>query len=153
MVYAALLTGIYIAVLLLIIVYDLRERRILNILTIPVTALAIFLAYGQGSQSLYSTLLGASTGFLFFYALFLFGRRLYGSPALGFGDVKLAMLLGAMVGLQHVFFTLALGIIVAGGAAVISIKRQGQLRSGMTMPYGAFMSLAGILMLIWITFL
>jgi leader peptidase (prepilin peptidase)/N-methyltransferase len=68
--------------------------------------------------------------------------------ALGFGDVKLAMLLGAMVGLSQVLTVLSLGMLLAGGAATVLLLIRRQDRSSV-IPYGAFLAMAGIIALIW----
>jgi len=143
-----LIACFYIALLLLIMVIDLRQRRILNLIALPATlsALAISLAYGR--ESFLLALLGALIGFLFFYALFWIGGRLYESGALGFGDVKLAMLLGAMLGLQHILHTLALGMLLAGLAAFLLLVA-GRAVPRNTLPYGAYLAAAGVFMLIW----
>jgi leader peptidase (prepilin peptidase)/N-methyltransferase len=69
---------------------------------------------------------------------------------LGFGDVKLAMLLGAMLGLQYVWPALALGMLLAGLAAVLLLVF-GRAGWHSTMPYGAFLAGAGIIVLFWTT--
>lgn len=142
-------TGFYIIILLLIIAVDLGWRRILNIIALPATALALLFSLTQGAQAFYLTFLGALTGFLFFYMLYWLGVRLYGPGALGFGDVKLALLLGAMLGLQQILFTLALGLFLAGIAAGILLCAGRHFHRRSTLPYGAFLASAGIFMLIW----
>jgi leader peptidase (prepilin peptidase)/N-methyltransferase len=143
-----LIACFYIIVLLLIIIVDLQQRRILNEIALPATlvALAISLAYGR--ESFLLALLGALIGFLFFYTLFWLGGRLYKPGALGFGDVKLAMLLGAMLGLQYILHTLALGILLAGLAAFLLLLA-GRVGRRNTLPYGAYLAAAGIFMLLW----
>lgn len=143
-----LITCLYIMVLLLIIGVDLHQRRILNKVTLPGTLVALLISLAYGWQPFFLALLGALIGFLVFYGLFWLGGRKYGPGALGFGDVKLAMLLGAMLGLQHILFTLALGMLLAGLAAILLILagRAGQKR---TLPFGAYLAAAGVVMLVW----
>jgi leader peptidase (prepilin peptidase) / N-methyltransferase len=142
-------TVLYIAILLLIMVIDLRRRRILNIIALPATGLALLLSLAQGWRSFYLTILGALIGFLFFYLLFLLGKRLYGAGALGFGDVKLALLLGAMLGFHYIIFTLALGILMAGVTALILMSGRQRFHRWNTLPYGVFLAWAGIMVLVW----
>ena len=146
---AMIVNAFYIVILLLIMIIDWRTRRILNIIALPTAGLAFVFSLTQGWQSFYATLLGALIGFLFFYLLYLLGKRLYGPGALGFGDVKLAMLLGAMIGFQQILITLSLGILMAGitGLILISSGRRFHMRS--SLPYGAFLACAGIIMLLW----
>jgi len=146
---ATMVAGFYIVILLLIMVVDIRQRRILNVIALPATVLALLISLTQGTRFFYLTFLGALIGVLFFYLLFWFGKRLYGPGALGFGDVKLAMLLGAMLGFQHILFTLALGLLLAGvtGVILLCAGRRFHLRS--TLPFGVFLAWAGIIMLVW----
>ncbi len=147
---AVWLTGIYILVLIVILLVDLRQRRIMNLITLPTTALALLAGFAGGRESFVVTLLGAAAGFLFFYLLYWFGKWLYGPGALGFGDVKLAMLLGAMVGLQYIWPTLALGLLLAGLASILLLLF-GQASMHTSLPVGVFLSTAGIMILVWTT--
>lgn len=147
---AVWLTGIYILVLLLILFIDLQQRRILNLIALPATALALLAGLLDGRESFLLALLGAAVGFLFFYLLYWFGRRVYGPGALGFGDVKLAMLLGAMLGLRYIGPALVLSLLLAGLTSVglLLFGRKGMRSS---LPFGVFLSIAGIMFLVWTT--
>jgi leader peptidase (prepilin peptidase)/N-methyltransferase len=145
-----LLTGVYIVILSLIIVYDVRHYRVPNILVLPATGLALLAGVLSGRDAFLLTLAGALTGFVFFYALYGLGRKAYGRPVLGFGDVKLAMLIGAMLGILMVLPALALGILLAGlGGLALLLTKQAGLRS--TIPYGAFMAAGAIIVLVSLT--
>ncbi len=145
----ALITGIYILVLFLILLVDLRQRRILNAVTLPATLLALAVGLINGRETFLIALLGALAGFVFFYLLYLAGRKFYGHGALGFGDVKLAMLLGAILGLQYVWPALVLGLLLAGLTAVLLLL-SGRAALRTSLPYGAFLAGAGIIVLVWI---
>ena len=142
------LTAFYIVILFLILLVDISERRILNALALPGTLLAILAGLADGRDTFLAAFFGAALGFLFFYALYLIGGRFYSSTALGFGDVKLAMLLGAIMGIQQVLIVLSLGMLLAGSASIILLlDKRGNRQS--TIPYGAFLAIAGIISLIW----
>ncbi len=142
-----MIQGLYIGILFVILLVDVRERRVRNALALPATGLALLAGLLDGREAFLLTVSGALAGFLFFYGLYWLGRNLYGRSVLGFGDVKLAMLLGAMLGLQQVFPALVLGILLAGcsGMILLLTKRAGRHS---TLPYGAFLAAAGILMLL-----
>jgi leader peptidase (prepilin peptidase)/N-methyltransferase len=146
----ALIAGVYILVLILILFVDLRQRRILNAIALPATLLALLVGLIDGRESFLVAFLGMLAGFLFFYLLYWAGKKFYGPGALGFGDVKLAMLLGAMLGLRYVWPALILGLLVAGltGILLLLTGRAG-LRT--SLPYGAFLAGAGIVVLVWTT--
>ena len=62
---AALITGIYILVLILILLVDLQQRRILNAIALPATLLALVAGLIDGRESFLLAFLGALAGFLF----------------------------------------------------------------------------------------
>ena len=142
------LTLFFILILAIILLVDIKQRRILNALTLPAALIALLAGLLNGRDEFLAALGGAFLGFLFFYALYWSGGKLYGSDALGFGDVKLAMLLGAILGIQQVLTALAMGMLLAGlaGALLLGAKR---LNKQSTLPYGAFLAFAGIVTLIW----
>ena len=142
------LTAFYIITLLLILLIDIRERRILNALALPGTAIALLAGLAVGRETFLAALSGAVVGFLFFFALYRIGGKIYGRAALGFGDVKLAMLLGAILGVQQVLIALALGMLLAGFAGALMLAAKGGSRQS-TIPYGAFLAAAGIIALVW----
>lgn len=67
---------------------------------------------------------------------------------MGFGDVKLAVFLGVLVGWPLVWLNLLLAIWVGGafGLAVLALK-MGDLKS--RLPFGTFLALAALITLIW----
>ncbi len=145
-----LLSGIYVLVLYLILLIDLQQQRIMNVVVFPATILALIASLMRGRETLSLALLGACAGFMFFSVLYWFGSKRYGRSALGFGDVKLAMLLGAMLGFQYVWPALVLGMLLAGlTSGLLLISGRARLRT--TMPYGAFLAGAGIITLAWTT--
>jgi leader peptidase (prepilin peptidase)/N-methyltransferase len=144
---ALLITFIYVLILLLILIIDLRQRRILNIVILPATGLALVVGWLGGRESFFSTLLGALAGFIFFYLLYWWGRKRFGPGALGFGDVKLAALLGALLGIPAVWPALLLGMLAAGlSGLLLLLGGRAGLRS--SLPYGAFLAGAGMVVLV-----
>ena len=63
------------------------------------------------------------------------------------GDVKLAGLIGAMVGLAWLPHALALGVLLAGIAAA-GMLAAGRAGRGDLLPYGSFMALAAVAILL-----
>jgi leader peptidase (prepilin peptidase) / N-methyltransferase len=142
------LAALYIITLIAILLIDIRDRRILNILALPVTLLALAASLVNGSEQFAAALSGALIGFLFFYSLYRVGHHFYGPNALGFGDVKLAVMLGAILGIQLVLLVLSFGMLLAGlSAAVLLLLKKGNKQS--SLPYGAFLAAAGIIALVW----
>ncbi len=140
-------TALYSAILILIIVIDLEHFLILHVVTLPGTALALLAAFIIPDQNWRLALAGAASGFLLFFLFYWIGQLLFGAGALGFGDVTLSLLLGAMLGFDRIFFALLLGILLGGVSSLIImvLRRRGRFH----IPYGPYLAVSGIVMLIW----
>jgi leader peptidase (prepilin peptidase) / N-methyltransferase len=140
--------SIYVAVLILIIVIDLEYRLILHVVTFPTTIFAVLAAFVLTDNSLPSALLGAATGYIFFLLAYWLGRGLFGAGALGFGDVTLAMTMGAMLGFHRILFTLVLAILLGAGVTLLLLLT-GRVKLRSHLAYGPYLALAAIFMILW----
>ena len=144
--------SLYIAILILIIVTDLEHRLIFNKVIYAGTALALvgsFFVTGD-ENNVKLAIVGGIVGLVIFYPLYWFANKLYGAGAvaLGMGDVKLALMLGVMLGFHRIFFALFWGIILGGVITLILLLSRRVTRQT-ALPYGQYLALAGIGMLIW----
>lgn len=140
--------SVYVAVLILIVVIDLEHRLILHVVTFPTTAFALLASFLLTDNTFLSALLGAIVGFLFFYVAYLVGQRLFGPGALGFGDVTMAAMLGAMLGFHRIFFALILAILLGGLWSLVGIL-SGRISRNTYFAYGPFLAVAGALAIVW----
>jgi leader peptidase (prepilin peptidase)/N-methyltransferase len=114
--------------------YDIRERRLPNWLTMPGAAVIIAAAamHGRGGPAV----LGAVVLFAVYVVV-----HLVSPAAMGAGDVKLAIGIGALTGAfgSDVWVLAAIGapLLTAGWAVVAALRR-----SGPTVPHGPSMCLA-----------
>lgn len=117
---------------------DIAERRLPNRIVLP-SAAAVLAAQATlfPDRALEWTLaaLGAS--------LFLLAPLLVRPDALGMGDVKLALLLGAALG-SAVVVALVLAFVAAAVYAVALLARYGGAARSRTMPLGPFLAFGGI---------
>lgn len=90
---------------------DLRERRIPNQLILIGLAAAFAIAFFFGFQATLSASIGVLSALFVFFPVYLWG-------ALGAGDVKLLMVVGAFLGTQQLLFA-TLFIFLAGGALAL----------------------------------
>ncbi|MCP4428675.1 MAG: prepilin peptidase [Chloroflexi bacterium] len=141
----------HIAILILVIVIDLENKLILNVVTFPATALAVLgsLIVTPDENSWKLSLVGAAVGFALFYLFYGVGRLLFGSGALGFGDVKLSMAMGAMLGFHRIFFALILAVLLGGVVSLFILLINRRVNKRTYLPYGQYLAIAGIVMLIW----
>ena len=120
-------------VFVLVFVIDLEHRLVLNRVVLGGITLALACSLIWSSPPLARSALGGLSGFAIFLLI-----AMAKPGGMGAGDVKLAGLIGLVVGYPSVLSTLFTGIIVGGiGAAVLLILRR--VRKGGYLPYGPFM--------------
>lgn len=137
------IASVYTLLLLTIAYIDVNYRLVLNRLTYPGTVLALILSLFWTSFSTWfhplNALVGAVVGLLIFVALQLLGRG-----ALGTGDTKLAVVIGAMVGFPSVLSALLLGVVLGGLGAVffLAVLRRGRKTY---MAYAPYLAIGAVL--------
>jgi leader peptidase (prepilin peptidase)/N-methyltransferase len=139
---------LYSIVFALILITDVERRLILNVVTYPSILLAIAASFFTPDMTWWSALAGGAIGFVFFLGAALVGNALFGSGALGGGDVKLAAFVGLITGFPLVLEALVLTILI--GAAVslfLLVTRVRSLRD--PIPYGPFLIIGAIVTLLW----
>lgn len=139
---------IYSAIFALILVTDIEQRLILNVVTYPAILLAFVASFFTPGMTWWSALTGGVIGFAFFLVAALLGNALFGSGALGGGDVKLAVFVGLITGLPLVVEALLLAIIFGAAVSLILlITRVRSLRD--PIPYGPFLVAGAVITLLW----
>ncbi len=141
---------LYITILLLVIVIDLEHKLILDIVTYPTTLLALLLSWVvvDGENSLPLAVLGAICGGFIFLFIYWLAEKMYGLGAIGLGDVKLALAMGAMLGFHRIFFALILAIFLGGVISLLLLVTRLVSRNSY-LPYGQYLAVAAVIMLIW----
>lgn len=121
-----LLGGLLVLTLAVSVVTDLRWRRILDLVTYPAMGLA--LALRASFEGLGSLDTGAGSGLAgLALAAGAFGAIAFFGGGLGWGDVKLAGVMGATLGFPRAMTGLLLISLVGAAQAVISLIWQGDL--------------------------
>ncbi len=131
---------VYGTLLIAIAAIDSEHRRIPNKLLGVLALLALVVA---GVRAQYTaTLVGGLVGWSLLY-----GAARLRPGALGQGDVKLAGVLGLLLGYPDVFRALSIGIVAGGVAAlVLVVARRATLKS--TMAYAPYLVLGGLVALL-----
>ncbi|HXG41489.1 MAG TPA: A24 family peptidase [Dehalococcoidia bacterium] len=135
---AALMATLFGALFLALAVTDLERRLLPNRLVYPGLVLALALSWAWPDRGVVQALAGASFGLVVLGAAYVAMRG-----GLGAGDVKLAALIGAVVGFPGVAVALSIGAIAGGVAAAVLLLTR-IARRGQYMPYGPFL-IAGAL--------
>lgn len=118
---------LYVALLFMVVVsiYDVRERRIPNRLNLAGLAVGLLLQAGFGGvQGILSGLSGFAVGFAILLLPFIAGM-------VGGGDVKFVAAAGAFLGWQLLLVGLGIGVVVGGVVGAISLVKRHRFGAAM----------------------
>jgi leader peptidase (prepilin peptidase)/N-methyltransferase len=140
----------YACLFIIIFVIDLEQGLILNKVVYPTMVVAFLLAlypWPWLSDSMVMRVayaaLGGGIGFVIFLLIALVSRG-----GMGWGDVKLAALIGLATGFPLVFLAVIMGAILGGIVAVaLMIAKKRKRREAI--PFGPFLALAAMVTLVW----
>jgi leader peptidase (prepilin peptidase)/N-methyltransferase len=137
------LIAFYTCILFVLAVIDLRHKLILNVIVYPAAAIALIIGFFLPEFDIYKGVLGGAIGFAI-----LMIPALVSHTGMGWGDVKMAGLIGLMTGYPRVFAGLLGGIILGGVTAVILIILRKKSRKD-TIPFGPFLALGAFWALVY----
>jgi leader peptidase (prepilin peptidase) / N-methyltransferase len=138
------------ATLLTIAVVDMRTFRIPNVLSLPLIAVGLAMAWAlpgvvPDGARFHNHLIGAVAGWLFFAVLGEVLHRRTGQEALGLGDAKLMGAAGAWLGWQALPLVLLIASLCGLAFAVIARQRHGTK----AIAFGPWIGLA--FMVMWLS--
>jgi prepilin signal peptidase PulO-like enzyme (type II secretory pathway) len=160
------LNFVYMAIFALIIVIDMEHKLILFVVMIPAIAIGLLDAFflPEPKPLFNDALIGAVFGFVFFFLIYLGGYafRWYinkyrggkiRTVPFGYGDVMMITFSGAILGTLYtvmaIFLTTALGAIGAFIYLMIQRALRGRYQAFTAIPYGPYIVIATLLMLLW----
>jgi leader peptidase (prepilin peptidase)/N-methyltransferase len=135
----AFVAAFFCAALVTVSATDLSHRIVPNVIVLPAAALVLVAMTALDPSAEWA--LGA-----FGAALFLFVAAVAYPKGMGMGDVKLALLLGAMLG-RTVPVALMVGMVAALVPSVVLLARHGSAARKMGIPFAPFLSLGGVVAL------
>jgi leader peptidase (prepilin peptidase)/N-methyltransferase len=141
----------YICIFIVIMVIDWEKGLILNKIVLPAIAAAIvisalfsiFLPEVEIVPFIGRAAAGGGIGLALFLLIVIASRG-----GMGWGDVKLAALIGLVTGFPLVFIALLIGVILGGVVAVILLALKIKKRKE-AIPFGPFLAIATIVTLLW----
>lgn len=138
----AALVALFSMLLLALVATDFERHLLPNRLMYPALALGVALSWAWPDRSVQSSLTGGMLGMGIMVVKFVV------MPRLGFGDVKLAALLGLVTGISNTLPALFVGVVAGGvGALVMLLTRRAGRKSLIAYgPYLALGAFAGMLM-------
>ncbi len=128
---------------LIIAVIDLEKQLILNRVIFPATAAALLVNTFYRQPTIAYGLLGGAAGLILLLMPAIIFRH-----GMGWGDVKMAGLIGIVTGFPMVLVSLFLGV-VSGGVVAGVLVLAGIRKGKDTVPFGPFLSLAAFATLLW----
>jgi prepilin signal peptidase PulO-like enzyme (type II secretory pathway) len=133
-------------VLLLIFVIDLEHHLILDIVTYPSIVALVALGLLLNHRIFFFMLVGAALAGALFGCLYLAAYLIYHTDALGLGDVKLAALVGLLIGWPQIFQALFYGCLIGAAVGMLLLMtrkagRQTMIPLGTGLALGAFLAL------------
>jgi leader peptidase (prepilin peptidase)/N-methyltransferase len=139
----ALLAAFFVSVLVVLSAIDAEHRILPDMIVLPSAAIVlaghVALAPDRWLEWTLAPL-GAS--------LFLFAALLAYPRGMGMGDVKLCLLLGAMLG-KLVLVGLMVGMLAALVPAALLMARHGAAARKMAIPFGPFLAFGAVVALLW----
>jgi prepilin signal peptidase PulO-like enzyme (type II secretory pathway) len=140
----------YACLFTIIFVVDLEHGLILNKVVYPGIVIALLLALLPSPwltqwlvTGIANAALGGAIGFVILFLIAILSRG-----GMGWGDVKLAALIGLATGFPLVFFSLIMGAILGGIVAVALMIAKKKTRQ-QTIPFGPFLAVAAMITLLW----
>jgi leader peptidase (prepilin peptidase)/N-methyltransferase len=146
----------YACLFIIIFVIDLEHSLILNKVIYPTMLVALLLSLIPESwltreawlttviqPGIASAALGGAIGFVIFLLIAVVSRG-----GMGWGDVKLAALIGLATGFPLVFVAIIMGAILGGIVAVVLLVARRRGRREM-IPFGPFLAVAAMATLLW----
>ncbi len=128
--------------LLFLFLYDLRYQIILDRVSIPSIAIAILVSAVVFERSVLSIILGALVGGGLFLAQFIISRGKW----IGGGDIRMGLLMGALLGLPSTVAALFLTYMI-GAAFALYLLATGKAKRDTKIALGTFIALATVICL------
>jgi leader peptidase (prepilin peptidase)/N-methyltransferase len=137
----------YFCLFIVLLVIDLEQHILPNKLVYPgavvALILSVFLSRLEIVPSIASAAAGGGIGLGIFMAIVVFSRG-----GMGWGDVKMAALIGMVVGYPLIFVAILLAVVSGGLVAWIMIITRARSRK-QSIPFGPFLSLSAMATLLW----
>jgi leader peptidase (prepilin peptidase) / N-methyltransferase len=155
----------FVATIVALVFIDAEHMILPNVITYPGFGLALVTRavvpnlYGVASLggghvpawllSLGGALLGAIVGGGFLWLIGWLWERARGVEAMGLGDVKMMLMVGAFLGWPLTLLTIFLGVLTGSVAGVGAMLRRGERDMQMLLPFGIFLGLGSLVSLLF----
>jgi len=135
------------AALVVLFAIDLEHRILPNVITLPGLVIGLAASPFAGPGWI-SSIAGMLIGGGLLWAVAEAYYRWRGIEGLGFGDVKMLAMIGAVLGWQQVLVTLLIASLAGSTVGLILVRLRGQTLQ-YAMPFGTFLALGAIVASLW----
>ena len=125
---------------------DMKHMIIPNKLTYSGAIIGIAFSIFRGSGWIIRATMGATVGFIIIMSMLLLGRILYKRDGVGYGDVKLAMVIGIFTGPLWCFLSMITAILIGGIWGIYQILTGKKIKNK-EMPFGPFIAFGAFFVL------
>jgi len=139
---------VFIAALIALASIDFETTYLPDTLVLPLLIVAIVVSFTVPDREWWQGLAGAAAGYAVFYPFAWIGDRL-NRPIMGWGDVKLAAALGAILGLAPLGLGLYIGVIIGGAVAIVVYAARMFGINRILIPYGPYLVAGGIISMLY----
>jgi leader peptidase (prepilin peptidase)/N-methyltransferase len=146
--WAGLRTFVLALALIAVTFTDVETRLIPDAITLPGIAVGLLFQLWPSPRGVLDGLAGCLVAGGIFYLIAWLSPKVFGREGLGGGDIKLAAMMGAFLGLPVVMVAIYFGV-MAGGLAAVLLLVTGQKRWGQYLAFGPFLALGGLAAAFW----
>jgi leader peptidase (prepilin peptidase)/N-methyltransferase len=132
------------ATLIAVFFIDLEHQIIPNRLTYPGIPVGIATALLSPHLAWSQSLLGVAAGAAVFAGMAVLGRALFKKESMGGGDIKLAAMLGAFLGVANILVVFILSAVIGLVISLVAMLVSPALRRERLIPFGPFLALATV---------
>jgi len=127
---------------------DIGHKLLPDNITLPLLWLGILLSFFNVFVDLESSVIGAMTGYMSLWSVFMVFKMITGKEGMGYGDFKLLAVLGAWAGWKMIFIIILTSSVVGAvvGISMIVLKHNNRETQ---IPFGPYLAGAGWLTLLW----
>jgi leader peptidase (prepilin peptidase)/N-methyltransferase len=137
------------SVLIVIFFIDLDHQIIPDKITLPGIVIALAISWLPGGIGIIPSLIGFLVGGGSLYLVALLGDFLFKKESMGGGDIKMAAMLGALMGWQKIIFIFMSSAVIGLVISVFLMIFSKNLREQRVVPFGPFIALAAVLAIIY----
>ena len=149
-----LVRSVFVLVLVQVIFFDFEHHLILDRVIFPAMGLVLLTAIAGkpwwpggealGRPWLDAIVVGLAMG-LVFLVIALVGGAIFKAEAMGFGDVKLALFMGLLLGWPYTFTAVFYGVVLAAVGAIVFIVTHRSMKG--TIAYGPYLAAGALIVL------